>query len=317
MVSVARSGTNKRPIPRGASTLLSAIRLFSLVGCLACVCWVCVQILVREGGVHDEGRAAGETRTSVIQHTDASKASLLLKKSSTPHKQHVVAKIPSDTDEAAQRLKSRAGVASVAKADKNTNTNTNNVQEDDEQQGEGGDDSTVAPDESAEEEGGGEDDEETGAGEEADKEGTVGDDDVKKADDANDVPDPREATAARIEAGEVAAEESEGKNAPPDAVPAGGSPIATVAYAVSVTGCGSDPITEGGAVLKHAIHRVSSRSGASKYDYALFAIYHPSAEACAKPLEKVGYTLLKRDVFVKVSDIRGEFLRTHIEKNGA
>lgn len=95
-----------------------------------------------------------------------------------------------------------------------------------------------------------------------------------------------------------------------------------VAYAVSVTGCGSDPITEGGAVLKHSIHRVSVRGGGQnhsstgRYDYKLFAIYHPDAEACALPLQELGYTLLKRDVFLPVADIQGEFLREHIEANG-
>lgn len=89
----------------------------------------------------------------------------------------------------------------------------------------------------------------------------------------------------------------------------------TVAYVVSVTGCGSDPITEGGAVLKHSIHRVSSH-GTGRYDYHLFAIYHPNAESCAKPLAELGYELLERNVFVNVSDIKGDFLRDKIEKNG-
>jgi len=94
-------------------------------------------------------------------------------------------------------------------------------------------------------------------------------------------------------------------------------PIATVAFAVSVTGCGADPITEGAAVLKHAIHRVSSRGTlGGKYDYDIFAIYHPDAEACALPLEKLGYKLLKRNVFVEVDEIKGEFLRRKIRSNG-
>lgn len=100
-------------------------------------------------------------------------------------------------------------------------------------------------------------------------------------------------------------------------------PKATVAYAVSVTGCGSDPITEGAAVLKQAIHRVSSRNshgqqggGGGRYDYALFAIYHPNAEACALPLQALGYNMMRRDVFVNVSDIQGDYLREKIESNG-
>jgi hypothetical protein len=95
------------------------------------------------------------------------------------------------------------------------------------------------------------------------------------------------------------------------------SDVTTIAYAVSITGCGSDPITEGAAVLKHSIHRSSSRGTlGGTYDYKMFAIYHPSAEKCARPLEQLGYTLLKRDVFIKVADIQGQFLREKIEKNG-
>lgn len=93
---------------------------------------------------------------------------------------------------------------------------------------------------------------------------------------------------------------------------------ATIAFAVSVTGCGSDPITEGAAVLGHSIHQSSIRNtkGTGRYDYALFAIYHPDARACAVPLRDLGWTLLERNVFVNVTDIEGEFLRTRISKNG-
>jgi hypothetical protein len=93
--------------------------------------------------------------------------------------------------------------------------------------------------------------------------------------------------------------------------------IATIAFAVSVTGCGSDPITEGAAVLKHSIHRASVHGSlGGRYDYEMFAIYHPQAQECAEPLEKLGWKLLKREVFVKVSDIKGDYLREKIEKNG-
>ncbi|GKY95787.1 hypothetical protein MPSEU_000539400 [Mayamaea pseudoterrestris] len=93
--------------------------------------------------------------------------------------------------------------------------------------------------------------------------------------------------------------------------------LATVAFAVSITGCGTDPITEGAAVLMHSIHRASVHGSLSgKYDYDLFAIYHPQAAECAKPLQKIGWNLLERDVFVKVSDIKGDYLREKIESNG-
>lgn len=90
-----------------------------------------------------------------------------------------------------------------------------------------------------------------------------------------------------------------------------------IGYAVSITGCGDDPITEGAAVLAYSIHRASKYGRLNgKYGYQLFAIYHPDAEVCAKPLEKLGYKLLKRDTPVAVSDIQGEFLRSKIESNG-
>jgi hypothetical protein len=95
------------------------------------------------------------------------------------------------------------------------------------------------------------------------------------------------------------------------------APVATVAFAVSVTGCGSDPVTEGGAVLQYSIHRASSRGRlGGKYDYALFAIYHPQAESCAMELKALGYTMLKRETPVAVSEIQGEYLRSKIESNG-
>ena len=90
-----------------------------------------------------------------------------------------------------------------------------------------------------------------------------------------------------------------------------------VAYAVSLTGCGSDPLTEGAAVLKHSIHRSSIKGQlGGRYNYKMYAIYHPKAVACAKTLEALGYELLERDTFVKVEDIQGEYLRKNIEKNG-
>jgi hypothetical protein len=93
--------------------------------------------------------------------------------------------------------------------------------------------------------------------------------------------------------------------------------VATIGYAVSVTGCGSDPLTEGAAVLKHSIHQASVRANAdAKYDYHMYAIVHPDALECGNQLLDLGYTILKRDTPVAVKDIKGEYLRTHIEANG-
>jgi len=93
--------------------------------------------------------------------------------------------------------------------------------------------------------------------------------------------------------------------------------VTTVAYAVSITGCGNQPIVDAAAVLQHTIHRASVRGSlGGKYDYAMYAIYHPNATHCATALEQIGYNLLERDTFVRVEDIQGEFLRKRISKSG-
>jgi hypothetical protein len=93
--------------------------------------------------------------------------------------------------------------------------------------------------------------------------------------------------------------------------------VHTIAFAVSITGCGADPITEGAAVLQHSIHRASIHGSlGGSYDYQMYAIYHPDAITCAQPLAELGYTLLERNTPVAVADIRGENLRTKIESNG-
>jgi hypothetical protein len=79
---------------------------------------------------------------------------------------------------------------------------------------------------------------------------------------------------------------------------------------------------EGAAVLKHSIHQNSIRNtysngtSRSRYDYQLYAFYHPEARACAHVLQELGYAVQERDTPVNVKDIRGDFLRERIEKNG-
>ena len=91
----------------------------------------------------------------------------------------------------------------------------------------------------------------------------------------------------------------------------------TIGFAVTITGCGKEPITEGAAVLKHSIHLASIHGNlGGTYDYKMYAIYHPSGLKCAKTLEALGYTLVERETPVAVKDIEGEFLRSKIEKNG-
>jgi hypothetical protein len=91
----------------------------------------------------------------------------------------------------------------------------------------------------------------------------------------------------------------------------------TVGWAVTITGCGADPITEGAAVLKHSIHLSSIHGNmGGRYDYKMYAIYHPEGLKCAKTLESLGYTLVERETFVKVEEIKGDFLRERIHQNG-
>jgi len=121
--------------------------------------------------------------------------------------------------------------------------------------------------------------------------------------------------------GEAKLEEPSQLRTPKQPLPGIPKNAKVIAYAVSVTGCGSDPITEGAAVLKHSIHRASIQNAGNddsvgRYDYKMYAIYHPNARSCAMPLEKLGYTLLERETPVAVKDIKGDFLRKKIVNNG-
>ncbi|KAL7574213.1 hypothetical protein ACA910_012470 [Epithemia clementina (nom. ined.)] len=103
-----------------------------------------------------------------------------------------------------------------------------------------------------------------------------------------------------------------------------------IAYAVTLTSCGNafnqttaDPnavtfqIAEGAAVLAHSIRRASlGGTLRGRYDYELVALYHPDAQACVGVLEELGFRLIPRNVFVKVEEIEGEFLRQTIETSG-
>lgn len=93
--------------------------------------------------------------------------------------------------------------------------------------------------------------------------------------------------------------------------------VATIGYAVTITGCGKEPMTEGAAVLKHSIHLASIHGKmGGRYDYQMYAIYHPEALKCAKTLESLGYKLVERNTPVAVKDIQGDYLRSKIEDNG-
>jgi hypothetical protein len=83
-----------------------------------------------------------------------------------------------------------------------------------------------------------------------------------------------------------------------------------VAFVVVITGCGQDnvkgvpfQIAEGAAVLKHSIHRTSIH-GSGRYDYVMYALYHPEAAKCAQTLTDLGYVAIERNTPVNVTDIR-------------
>jgi hypothetical protein len=95
------------------------------------------------------------------------------------------------------------------------------------------------------------------------------------------------------------------------------SPPTRLAYAVTITDCERGdgqsvpfPITEGAAILAHSIRQQTTEP------YTLYAISHPSAVDCASTLPPFGYQVLLQEFPVAVSEIRGDFLRQNIEKNG-
>jgi len=83
-------------------------------------------------------------------------------------------------------------------------------------------------------------------------------------------------------------------------------PIATIGYAVTVSGCPGKSvrgdfgagISDGAAVLKHSIHLNSIQNyehSQSLYDYKMYALVHVDAESCARDaLEPLGYEILLR-----------------------
>ena len=87
-------------------------------------------------------------------------------------------------------------------------------------------------------------------------------------------------------------------------------PIATIGYAVTVSGCPGKSvrgdfgagISDGAAVLKHSIHLNSIQNyehSQSLYDYKMYALVHVVAESCARDaLEPLGYEILLRLVYI-------------------
>lgn len=95
--------------------------------------------------------------------------------------------------------------------------------------------------------------------------------------------------------------------------------VPVIAYAISLTSCAETPsLIDGAAILKHSIHLSSIRNqnGNSKYDYQMYAIVHHNAKSCQPLIEKLGYKTMLVDVPVQVSEIKGDFLRENVVKNG-
>ena len=102
----------------------------------------------------------------------------------------------------------------------------------------------------------------------------------------------------------------------------GKQPIATIGYAVTVSGCPGKSvrgdfgagISDGAAVLKHSIHLNSIQNyehSQSLFDYKMYALVHVDAESCARDaLEPLGYEILLRLVCVCVC--KPSFYRTHL-----
>jgi hypothetical protein len=96
----------------------------------------------------------------------------------------------------------------------------------------------------------------------------------------------------------------------------------TVAFAVVITSCGGHKdttfeIVEGASVLRYSIHQNSMRgTNGGKYDYQLYALYHPDAVVCASTLTELGFIVQPHDTPVRVEDIQTDLLRERIVSNG-
>lgn len=114
-------------------------------------------------------------------------------------------------------------------------------------------------------------------------------------------------------------------------------PPVVIAHAISLIKCGKKSSVTGfidaAAVLRHSIHKNSvhyndnaspssaarndnkhsQKKSSSRYSYQMYAIVHTSCAEHAKSLERLGYKILVKDHPVKKEDIKGEWLRNHIE----
>jgi hypothetical protein len=121
--------------------------------------------------------------------------------------------------------------------------------------------------------------------------------------------------------------------------PFAAEPVAVIAHAISLIKCSKGSSVTGfldaAAILRHSIHKNSihhnffpstqtnnsttaiasatTTTTISRYSYQMYAIVHTSCAAHATVLSQLGYTILIKDHPVKKEDIKGEWLRNHIE----
>lgn len=67
-------------------------------------------------------------------------------------------------------------------------------------------------------------------------------------------------------------------------------------------------------ILRHSIHQNSVHSGHGEYSYQMYAIIHEQCRQHAPTLKRMGYTPLVRPSLVNITEIQGEYYRTHVEQ---
>ena len=96
----------------------------------------------------------------------------------------------------------------------------------------------------------------------------------------------------------------------------------TIAYAASFIKCdidnfGTSSLIDAGLVLRHSIHKISSRnpSSGSKYDYKMYALVHGTdAITCKDMIESLGFEVIVVDPPFQVKDIQDDYVRAEIHR---
>ena len=96
--------------------------------------------------------------------------------------------------------------------------------------------------------------------------------------------------------------------------------LVTVAYAISFIHCNVNDfmgLIDASLVLRHSIHKISSRNPASgsKYDYKMYAFVHRTqAITCVDNIEKLGFEVIVVDPPFEIENISNDFVRKKIHK---